>query len=165
MGLLVNGDYHPRHHVPGSGGAFFFATFILVLIGLVIVIACRRRDPWWRFILYGLAVAVVPGAISVEPFHAMRLMAYPVFLLVLTVPALEWLLARGELKSESGPAARGGGWRGSLRATRRPWSAGLPGRLAALDPPGTSRPFVGAYWRGSVPVSDGLSARWTQSLV
>ncbi|HEV2842246.1 MAG TPA: hypothetical protein VGW39_13055 [Chthoniobacterales bacterium] len=101
LSLLVNGDYHPRHHVPGSGGAFFFATFILVLIGLIIVIASRRRDPWWRFVLYGLAVAVIPGAISVEPFHGMRLMAYPVFLIVLTVPALEWLLARGELKSDS----------------------------------------------------------------
>lgn len=144
LSLLVNGDYHPRHHVPGSGGAFFFATFILVLIGLVIVIACRRRDPWWRFVLYGLAVAVVPGAISVEPFHAMRMMAYPVFLILLTVPALEWLLARGELKSDSGlspaeedgealsehapPAERrlaGEGWPRSIRL-------GLLGLLLAL---------------------------------
>jgi hypothetical protein len=104
MGLLVNGDYHPRHHVPGSGGAFFYATFILVLIGLAVILARRWRDPWWRFILYGLAVAVVPGAISVEPFHGLRLMAYPVFLLLLTVPALEWLLARPEPASSSGPA-------------------------------------------------------------
>ena len=94
MGLLVNGDYHPRHHVPGSGGAFFFATFVLVLIGLAVVLSRRWRDPWWRFVLYGLAVAIVPGAMSVEPFHGMRLMAYPVFLLLMTIPALEWLLAR-----------------------------------------------------------------------
>ena len=107
MGLLVNGDYHPRHHVPGSGGALFFATFILVLIGLVIVIARLRRDPWWRFVLYGLAIAIVPGAISVEPFHGMRLMAYPVFLLLLTVPALEWLLARDKRKTELVPAPSG----------------------------------------------------------
>jgi hypothetical protein len=92
--LLLKGDYHARHHVQGSGGAIFFATFILALIGLVIIIARLRRDPWWRFILYGLAAAVVPGAISVEPFHQSRLMAYPVFLLLATVPALEWLLAR-----------------------------------------------------------------------
>ena len=92
--LLMTGDILPRHHVPGSGGAFFFATFILAIIGLVIVIARRRRDPWWRFILYGIAIAIVPGAISVWPFHEMRLMAYPVFLVLLTVPALEWLLAR-----------------------------------------------------------------------
>ncbi len=93
-GLLLMGDYHPRHHVQGAGGALFFATFILVLIGLFIVLFRLQRRPWWRFILYGLVIAIVPGAVSNEPFHAMRLMAYPVFLLVLTVPALEWLLAR-----------------------------------------------------------------------
>jgi len=100
MGLLINGDYHPRHHVPGAGGALFFATFILALIGLVIIIARLRHDPWWRFVLYGLAIAIIPGAMSNEPFHGMRLMAYPVFLLLLTVPALEWLLARDQRKTE-----------------------------------------------------------------
>ena len=93
-GLLLTGDYHPRHHVQGAGGALFFATFILVLLGLFIVLVRLRRGPWWRFILYGLVISILPGAVSNEPFHAMRLMAYPVFLLVLTVPALEWLLAR-----------------------------------------------------------------------
>ena len=103
-GLLMNGDYHPRHHVPGSGGALFFATFILAIIGLVIIIARRRGDPWWRFVLYGLAVAILPGAISVEPFHQLRMMAYPVFLLLLTVPALEWLLARDRHKPDFVPS-------------------------------------------------------------
>jgi 4-amino-4-deoxy-L-arabinose transferase-like glycosyltransferase len=103
-GLLMTGDIHPRHHVPGSGGALFFATFILALIGLAIIMARRRRDPWWRFVLYGLAVAIVPGAISVTPFHGMRLMAYPVFLLLLTVPALEWLLARDKYKAGLAPS-------------------------------------------------------------
>jgi hypothetical protein len=97
--LLLTGDYHGRHHVQGAGGAIFFATFILSLIGLAIIVVRHRNNPWWRFVLYGLAAAIVPGAISVEPFHESRLMAYPVFLLLLTVPALEWLLAR---KRESG---------------------------------------------------------------
>jgi hypothetical protein len=92
--LLLTGDYHPRHHVQGAGGALFFTTFALALMGLAIIIACRRRDPWWRFALYGLAAAIVPGAISVEPFHQTRLVAYPVFILIMTVPALEWLLAK-----------------------------------------------------------------------
>jgi hypothetical protein len=107
MGLLVNGDYHPRHHVQGSGGAFFIATFVLAMIGLVIIITRHRSDPWWRFVLYGLLVAIIPGAISIEPFHAMRLMAYPVFLLILTVPALEWLVARGKPKSDLALAPSG----------------------------------------------------------
>ena len=107
-GLLLFGDYHPRHHVPGSGGAILFATFLLAAFGLLLVIGHGLRDPWWRFVVYGLAVSVVPGAISIEPFHQMRLMAYPVFLLLLMVPALEWAMARQtqnvhQLMRSSGP--------------------------------------------------------------
>ncbi len=91
--LLMMGDYHERHHVQGSGGAIFFATSILAMIGLLLVFARGWRDPWWRFVVYGLAVSIVPGAITNEPFHQLRLMGYAVFLLVLTIPALEWLLA------------------------------------------------------------------------
>jgi hypothetical protein len=91
--LLMTGDYHPRHHVQGSGGAIFFGTFILAMIGLLLVFARGWRAPWWRFVVYGLAASIVPGAITNEPFHQLRLMAYPVFLLVLTIPALEWFLA------------------------------------------------------------------------
>ena len=92
--LLLNADPLPRHHVPGSGGAFFFATFIVAMIGLFVVVTRYTAEPWWRFILYGLGIAIVPGAIGIYQFHATRLLAYPVFLLVLTVPALEWLVAR-----------------------------------------------------------------------
>jgi 4-amino-4-deoxy-L-arabinose transferase-like glycosyltransferase len=94
--LLMTGDYHPRHHVQGSGGVIFFATFILAMIGIWLIIAYYWREPWWRFIVYGLGVSILPGAITNEPFHQLRLMAYPVFLLVLTIPALEWLLAPDE---------------------------------------------------------------------
>ena len=79
--LLLTGDYHPRHHVQGSGGALLFATFILAMIGLLLVFTRGWRDPWWRFVAYGLAASIVPGALTNEPFHQLRLMAYPVFLL------------------------------------------------------------------------------------
>jgi len=100
--LLLTGDGHWHHHVEGSGGAIFFATFILAMAGLLLVIARRWRDPWWRFVLYGLAVSIVPGAITDWPFHELRLMGYAVFVLVLTVPALEWLLASVEPKQRVG---------------------------------------------------------------
>ena len=100
--LLMTGDPHWHHHVEGSGGAILFATFILAMAGLLLVIACRWRDPWWRFVLYGLAVSIVPGAITDWPFHELRLMGYAVFLLVLTVPALEWLLAPADPKHRVG---------------------------------------------------------------
>jgi hypothetical protein len=96
--LLLTGDPHWHHHVEGSGGAMLFATFILAMAGLMLVLARRWRDPWWRFVLYGMAVSIVPGAITDWPFHELRLMGYAVFLLVLTVPALEWLLASVEPK-------------------------------------------------------------------
>ena len=90
--LLLTGDPHPRHHVQGSGGVILFATFILAMVGLLLVVVYHRRDPWWRFVVYGLAASIVPGAITNWPFHELRLMSCAVFLLLLTVPALEWLL-------------------------------------------------------------------------
>ena len=92
VGLLQTGHPLARHHVIEAGGVFFFATFILAMLGLLIVVVRRRHDRWWRFVIYGLAVSIMPGAITYEPFHALRLLALPVFLLILTVPALEWLL-------------------------------------------------------------------------
>jgi hypothetical protein len=94
--LLLMGDPRTRHHLLGSGGAILFATFVLAMLGLGLIIIRRWREPWWRFVVYGLAVSIVPGAITDWPFHQMRLMGYAVFLLVLTVPALEWLLAPAE---------------------------------------------------------------------
>ena len=108
--LLMTGDSHWHHHVEGSGGAIFFATFVLAMAGLLLVIVRRRRDPWWRFVIYGLAASIVPGAIADWPFHELRLMGYAVFLLVLTVPALEWLLAPGapqQILSSQSEATRG----------------------------------------------------------
>ncbi|HEY2919133.1 MAG TPA: hypothetical protein VGK77_09095 [Candidatus Binatia bacterium] len=101
-GLLQTGHPLPRHHVIEAGGVFFFATFILAMIGLLLVVVRHRRDPWWRFAVYGLAVSIVPGAITYEPFHALRLMALPVFLFLMMVPALEWLLAPDEQKQALG---------------------------------------------------------------
>jgi hypothetical protein len=100
--LLMTGDGHWHHHVEGSGGAMLFGTFILSTTGLLLVITRRWRDPWWRFVLYGLAASIVPGAMTDWPFHELRSMGYAVFLLVLTIPALEWLLASVEPKQRVG---------------------------------------------------------------
>lgn len=92
IGLLQTGHPLARHHVIEAGGVFFFATFALAMLGVLVVLVRRRHDRWWLFIIYALAVSIMPGAITYEPFHALRLLALPVFLLILTVPALEWLL-------------------------------------------------------------------------
>ena len=128
--LLTIGDVHPRHHVPGSGGAFFIATFILSVVGLFVVLACLRRDPWWRYILFGLAVSVLPGAVGAEPFHQLHLFAYPVFLTVLTFPALEWFLAKR--KSESIPVSPGEAVKPSWESFRFSVAKSLPPRAVRL---------------------------------
>ena len=155
-GLLQVGDVHPRHHVPGSGGPFYFAVFILVIMGLVIVLARRRSDPWWRFVLYGLAAAVVPSAIGTWLFHSTRLVDYPVFLLILTIPALEWLLARkGESRlvpSRTLEPENRFGKIGSL------WDGHLERRRAARYAPSDPMLFVGLHRSGDLLVSNCPSA-------
>jgi len=99
---LVSGDPEPRHHVQ-TMGSLLAASVVLAAIGLVTVLARSRlrRDPWWRFVLYGLVVAPIPSSLTIDHFHTLRLVALPIFLLLLMVPALAWLL---EAKSRLGRA-------------------------------------------------------------
>jgi len=91
--LLVSGDLHERHHVRGMG-SLLFPTLILAITGVAIALYRHRRDPWWRFVLYGLAVSVIPASLTLDNFHTLRLAAVPIFLLLLMIPALEWLFER-----------------------------------------------------------------------
>jgi hypothetical protein len=88
---LVNGESNIRDHLPGAG-ALLAATFLLAAFGLALARRDRGRAAWWRFLLYGLAVSVVPAALTAGDFPQLRLIAFPVFLHVLTTPALAWLL-------------------------------------------------------------------------
>ena len=94
--MILKGDINQRHHLPDALGSFYFATFILVVIGIIAIFVRHRREPWWWFILFGLAASVVPAALTVDKFHTLRMIAYPVFLLMLTVPALKWMLDQPE---------------------------------------------------------------------
>jgi xanthine/uracil permease len=90
---LVSGDPEPRHHVQ-TMGSLLAASVVLAMIGLVMVLVRSRlrNDPWWRFVIYGLAVAPIPSSLTIDHFHTLRLVAVPIFLLILMVPALSWLL-------------------------------------------------------------------------
>ena len=92
ISLLFDGDGNPRHHATGTLGSFLIGAFVLALIGLVVVIVRHWRDAWWRFIVFGAAASIVPGALTADQFHSLRLVAYPIFLLMLMIPALEFLL-------------------------------------------------------------------------
>ena len=89
--LLLAGDTNPRHHVGGMG-SFLVATFILALAGICLVLKNHRRESWWLFILYGLAISPISASLTLDQFHTLRMIPYPVFLLVLTVPALSRLI-------------------------------------------------------------------------
>jgi hypothetical protein len=92
--MLVTGEQNIRDHVAGAG-ALLAPTFILAALGLFLILRDRRGDAWWRFLLYALAASVVPAALTATDFPQLRLAPFPVFLHVLTVPALAWLLDRG----------------------------------------------------------------------
>ena len=91
---LVAGDPEPRHHLPGMG-SLLAGVVILALLGLVLVLLYHRREAWWRFILYGLVVSAIPASLTLDHFHTLRLITLPIFLLVLLVPAIEFLYANG----------------------------------------------------------------------
>ena len=97
---LAYGDPEPRHHLPGMG-SLLIGVVALAGLGLVVVLMRYRRDAWWRFIVYGLFVSPIPAALTLDYFHTLRLIALPCFLLVLTVPAIEFLLAEGEQRRQA----------------------------------------------------------------
>jgi hypothetical protein len=92
ISLLIDGDGNPRHHVPGSLGSFLIGVLLLALVGLIVVLVRHWQEPWWRFIVFGALASVIPGALTQDHFHSLRLVAYPIFLLLLTVPAFQFLM-------------------------------------------------------------------------
>jgi 4-amino-4-deoxy-L-arabinose transferase-like glycosyltransferase len=91
--MLVTGEQNIRDHVGGMG-ALLLGSFVVAALGLALVIKSRRNDPWWRFVVYALVVAVIPAALTANWFPQLRLVIIPVLLHVLMVPGLQFL-ARG----------------------------------------------------------------------
>jgi 4-amino-4-deoxy-L-arabinose transferase-like glycosyltransferase len=90
--LLVVGDPNSEQiaHIHGAE-LIFGTTAVLLVAGLWIVLRRHWREAWWRFVIYGLLVCVVPASLTKEHVHMLRLAPLPVFILVLTIPAIEWL--------------------------------------------------------------------------
>lgn len=89
--LILTGDSHQVSHIP-SMGSLLIAPALVMAGGIVIVLRRHRREPWWRFILYGVLVAIIPASLTRDQFPSLRLIAVPIFLFVLSVPAFAWLL-------------------------------------------------------------------------
>ena len=93
--MLVTGDPNTHQIATIFGvGLVLAPTLVLAVASILIVIWRKRHERWWLFVLYGLAVSIVPASLTKEYFHMLRLAALPVFLIVLTVPALQWLFEK-----------------------------------------------------------------------
>ncbi len=88
---VVSGDVKPYIHTPGAG-ALLGASLALSVAGLALVLARERSDPFWRFAVAALAVSPVPAALTIDRFHAIRLVPLAVMLVVLAIPAVASLV-------------------------------------------------------------------------
>jgi 4-amino-4-deoxy-L-arabinose transferase-like glycosyltransferase len=83
-----HGDQVGRHHVPGDG-SIFLVQIGLAIAGAVIVLARRRRDPWWLFILWGVVLSPAAASLTIGSIMTLRMITLPIFLAVLAIPALQ----------------------------------------------------------------------------
>jgi len=104
--ILFVGDTNERHHAAGIMGSLLLPTLVLAVIGLVLLFRRLRVESWARYLVYGLVVSFIPASLTVDAFHAHRLLGVPIFLVALTIPAQAWLVR----------AASGQVWRPALFA-------------------------------------------------
>ncbi|HYW74782.1 MAG TPA: glycosyltransferase family 39 protein [Pyrinomonadaceae bacterium] len=78
-------------HLPGAP-ALLTITAVLIAAGFILILRRQQLSAWWLFVFYGIAVSVVPASLTNDYFHMLRLSPLPVFLIVLTIPALTWLM-------------------------------------------------------------------------
>ena len=94
--MLVSGDPNAFQIASVYGvGPVLAVAFLMMLASIVLLTSKRKWNPWWLYVLYGLAVAFVPASLTKDYFHTLRLAAVPVFMLALAIPAFEWLIAEG----------------------------------------------------------------------
>lgn len=94
--LFVTGDPNPEQiaHVDGTP-LLSVAVGVLALLGLIVICRERRGEGWWRFIIYGTVVALIPASLTNEPVHMLRLSPLLVFVFVLAIPSIEYLASKG----------------------------------------------------------------------
>jgi 4-amino-4-deoxy-L-arabinose transferase-like glycosyltransferase len=91
--MLVSGD-PASYQIDSTYGSapILLVTFIFAVMSVCLLIRQKRFSVWWIFVIYGLIVSAVPASLTREYFHILRLSPLPVFLIVLTIPAFEWLM-------------------------------------------------------------------------
>jgi 4-amino-4-deoxy-L-arabinose transferase-like glycosyltransferase len=84
LAMSLRGDPNARHHVPHAGGSMLAMTFILAGLGLTAL----RLDRWTLFLAAGAFLSLAPAAVTEDLLHTLRLAAWPVFLIALSIEAL-----------------------------------------------------------------------------
>jgi 4-amino-4-deoxy-L-arabinose transferase-like glycosyltransferase len=136
--LFVTGDPNPEQiaHIYGTP-LLLAATGVLVVIGLWLIVRRYRHEAWWRFIIYCLAVSVVPASLTKEYVHMLRLAPLMVLLIVLTIPAIDWFISEGRKPLSRRVALAGLAGLMVLQAVIFQWqfqtSADSPKRLRQFD--------------------------------
>ncbi|HEX6182609.1 MAG TPA: hypothetical protein VFZ44_01780 [Pyrinomonadaceae bacterium] len=168
---LVTGEGNIRDHLPDAP-ALLAATVLLALFGLFVMLKYHRREAWWHFQLYALAASVVPAALTVNDFPQLRLIAFPVFLHVFTVPAVTRLAGggrwtRGVLYASVALLLAQGAhfqWRFHARPPERwyvfdarfprkvlaPALEAARGRPVYLEDPSSRSGYIQALWHGTL---------------
>lgn len=173
--MLLTGEDNPRDHLAGTG-SILLATFILAGLGLVLILLRQRKERWWWFVLYATVVCVIPAALTTTVFPQIRLIALPVLINVISIPAWTFLFERAEPGHKSRKAAVAilsflfltiiaqGAYFQVLYHKRAPERgyicdekfprkvlavalASLRSPIYLLDPPGKSG-YVQSYWHG-----------------
>lgn len=88
---VVSGDVKPYIHTDGAG-ALLGVSLALSIGGVVLVLARQRSDPFWRFAVAALAVSPIPAALTIDRFHAIRLVPFAVMLVVVAIPAVAFVI-------------------------------------------------------------------------
>ena len=96
---LFTGETNIRDHREGTG-TLLAISVALAVAGAIIVLRRHRRNQWWQFVLYSLVISPVPGSLTSNPFPQLRLIAFPVLLILLMVPAIQWLTERGSERTK-----------------------------------------------------------------
>ena len=93
--MLVTGDPTAYQIATTYGvGPILLATFVLAVVSLWLLLIRKQLNAWWSFVIYGLLVSLVPASFTKEYFHLLRLSPLPVFILIMTIPALASLVKK-----------------------------------------------------------------------
>ena len=86
----TGGDVKPVIHA-SDYPALTLPLLGLAIAGAVLVLRHRHGDRWWRTVLVLTVLAPIPGALTVDRMHQLRMVVLPILLCVLAIPALQAL--------------------------------------------------------------------------